>query len=47
MVRVSYKMSFVQTCIFQQILFSERIKVSEIELMCNMHGRNDNCGIYV
>ena len=32
---------------FQQILFSERIKVTEIEMMRNMHGRNDKYGVYV
>jgi len=47
MVRISYTVRCVLICIFQRTLFSERIKVSEIEMMCNMHGRNDKYGIYV
>jgi len=47
MVRVRYTMRCILIYIFQQILFSERIKVIEIVMMCNMHGRNDKYGVYV
>jgi hypothetical protein len=34
-------------CLLQVILFIERIKVSEIEMACDMNGRNDKYRIYV